>query len=118
MISSQEHWAKASRNESLLEDLGNWPTRYTEWEITVMFYSALHYVSAFLSSRGEHPENHYQRRKLVVQLTSIAAEYENLQQASQEARYDFVEFSPERVEQLRTRYFQPVKAEMLQRLSP
>ena len=116
MISWQEHLAKARRNESLLEDLSNLPTRYTEWEVTVMFYSALHFVSAFLATLGEHPENHHQRKKLVAQLTRIAAEYEDLREASNEARYDFVEFSPELVADLRFNSFDRVVNEMTTRI--
>ena len=118
MISRPEHLLKAYRNEEFAVAVSALPTRRTEWEVTAWFYSALHFVGAFLAGQGRHPKTHQERRQLVRELTGVRREYEYLFQSSLAARYDFVEFSPERVEQLRTRYFQPVKTEMLQRLPP
>ena len=42
------------------------PERYTEWEVTMLFYSALHYVDAFLATRGLHPQSHLERKDLVA----------------------------------------------------
>ena len=116
MLNWQAHQQKAVRNESFANDLINLPTRYTDWEVVAMFYSALHYVSAFLDTLGEQPKTHQQRQKLVAQHTSIAAEYEDLFQARLDARYGFVEFSPELVADLRFNSFDRVVNEMTTRI--
>lgn len=87
--------------------------RFTEWEITALFYAALHYVSALFATQGHDPKDHRQRRNLVIRLTNVSKEYENLYQASLEARYDLVEFTPLQVELLRSNDFLQVKEEVL-----
>ena len=46
MATVQEYLEKAERNEKLADTLASLPERYTEWEVTALFYSALHYVNA------------------------------------------------------------------------
>src|SRR5262245_5688232 len=44
----QGHLQQAHRNESLAQRLGIPPLRTYDWAITVLFYSILHFVDAYL----------------------------------------------------------------------
>ena len=70
MLTVQEHLTKAERNERFVEAISVISERFPEWEITVLFYSALHYASAFLASQGHNPEDHRRRNDLIGRLKS------------------------------------------------
>ena len=95
MPSVSEHLEQAERNESLYKDLCRLFTsvpNYTEWEVVVLFYAALHYVDAWLTrSEDIHPRNHAQRLGLVRTnnaLRPISDEYRRLYRMSVLARYE------------------------------
>jgi hypothetical protein len=44
----RDHLQQARRNEDLARKLGSKPLEAYDWAITVMFYSLLHFVDAFL----------------------------------------------------------------------
>lgn len=113
MHTPQEHLAQAARNEEFANAISGFDTRLTEWEVTALFYSALHYVSAFLASRGYEVKNHQERRNLIAQHTNVSYEYDNLLQHSMDARYEMKKFTPGEVEELRADDFLRVKKEML-----
>ena len=89
------------------------PDRYTEWEVVMLFYSALHYVDAFLATRGLHPQSHFERKDLVASLTSLARYYEILFKRSMNARYHLYQFTPQEVDRIRNGAFRRVKEEVL-----
>ena len=89
------------------------PGRYTEWEVAMLFYSALHYVDAFLATGGLHPQSHRERKDLVASLTNSARYYEILFKRSMNARYHVYYFTPQEVDRIRNGAFRRVKEEML-----
>ena len=113
MRTPQEHLAQAARNEEFANAISGLETRFTEWEVTALFYSALHYVSAFLATQGYEAKNHHERRSLIAHYTNVSYEYDNLLQHSLDARYELKQFTPEEVELLKADDFYRVKAEML-----
>lgn len=113
MHTPYEHLAQAERNEEFANAISGLETRFTEWEVTALFYSALHYVSAFLATQGYDVKNHHQRRNLIAQHTNVSHEYDNLLQHSLDARYEMKNFTPEEVELLRADDFRRVKEEVL-----
>ena len=113
MHTPQEHLAQAAMNEEFSNTISGLDTRSTDWEVTALFYSALHYVSAFLANQGYEAKNHHERRNLIAQLTDVANEYDNLLQHSLDARYEMKKFTPEEVELLKEDDFRQVKEEML-----
>ena len=113
MLNAQDHLALAERNEQFAETLALLPQRFTEWEVTTLFYSALHYASAFLVTQGHHPENHSHRNSLVRGLTGIGTDYRNLYSLSLDDRYRGVAFTPRRVGEIRTGPFRRIKDEVL-----
>lgn len=113
MPGEQEHLVQARRNEEFLLLIRELPVRYAEWEVTTLFYSALHYVDAFLATLNEHPRSHRARIDRVRSATSLRDEYRNLYNASMEARYGTIPFPTGQLDWLRTGAFSRVKAGML-----
>lgn len=113
MRTPQEHLEQAARNEEFAKAISGLDVRFTQWEITALFYSALHYVSALLASQGYEAKNHHQRRALIAQHTNVTNEYDNLLQHSLDARYELKQFTSEEVELLKADDFRRIKAEML-----
>ena len=55
----QEHLQQAQRNEALAFQLGNPPIEAHDWAITVLFYTVLHFVDAYLlQQHGIVPRGH------------------------------------------------------------
>lgn len=57
-MNTDEHLAKARRNERFLEAINEVQPPYHEWVVVVAFYAAVHYVDAFFALRDTHPETH------------------------------------------------------------
>ena len=93
--------------------MASYSERYTEWEVTILFYSALHYVDAFLATQGAHPKSHRERFDLVSNLTDLARYYEILFKRSMNARYHLYEFSSEEVARIKNGAFRRVKEGIL-----
>ena len=113
MHTPQEHLAQAARNEEFINAISGLDTRFTQWEVTALFYSALHYVSALLTSQGYEAKNHHARRALIAQHTNLSYQYDNLLQYSLDARYELKQFTPEEVELIKADDFSRVKEEIL-----
>lgn len=67
--------------------------QFYDWEITTLFYAALHYVDAYFAgitnTLHQHPKSHMKRQKLVnLYLGQIAVEYGKLSKLSENARYE------------------------------
>lgn len=112
MPSQTRHVAKARENERLSETLQDTP--FTDWSVTTMFYSALHWVDAWLAAQPvpAHPQSHVQRNQFVNQSAFLRQQrrnYRELQDRSLDARYECVSFLPSKVEELRTDAFSPLK---------
>jgi uncharacterized protein (UPF0332 family) len=98
----EEHLDKASRNEKLADVLA--AGSFTDWAVTVYFYSALHYAHAILAIYGQHPESHEATSPLVrgnQVLKKIWAEYRSLQTASRNARYYAATITPQHLQDVR-----------------
>ena len=92
MPEQSEHIAAAEANTQLATTLLDMsPT----WSIVVTFYSALHWVDAFLATYPLHPENHVERNYYVglSPLAPIFPSYIRLSNHSREARYDLRAFT-------------------------
>ena len=87
--------------------------RCPEWEVTILFYSALHYVDASLATHEAHPKNHHERKALVASLTNFARYYDILFKRSMNARYHLYEFTPQEVDRIKAGAFRRVKEEVL-----
>src|SRR5262245_22802242 len=98
----QEHLQQARHNEALASQLVNPPLEAYDWAITVLFYTVLHFVDAYLlQQHGIVPRGHTAtwnrqtgqrspgRNDYVRQhLRQISGAYEMLYDASRLARYE------------------------------
>lgn len=61
---------------------------YRNWEITTLFYSALHIVESYLSKIAGEVKSHTARNDLIRNhLSGISNEYRKLKDLSEKARY-------------------------------
>ncbi len=117
MPSEAQHLAKALHNErfclAVVDGLEPSFGQFYDWAITGMFYSALHYIDAYLDrSLATHPETHADRRRIIArirQLRPIREQYTLLSRRSQSARYGPVSFAGSDVQNLRDNYFIPLR---------
>ena len=92
MPRKDEHidWAGHDRNFWSSIDLDNTP--FTDWAVTGMFYESLHWVEAFLDTKGYHSGGHPQREKNMLlfesELRAIHTDYGKLKQDSETCRYE------------------------------
>ena len=64
-------------------------SRYADWEITALFYSAVHAVDEYLHSMGEKPCNHRARNRLVYKrMWHIRQDYYDLYSLCRRVRYE------------------------------
>jgi hypothetical protein len=106
IIPYQRHQNQAKHNEQLLKEsafpnpCGLVPVNYKDWNITILFYTALHHVQAYLeknsSIRGYQTtfQNHRERNNYLARLSvtdmriaQIVDDYVGLCNASFLARY-------------------------------
>lgn len=67
----------------------------------MLFYSALHYIDAYLSGKGLHPSDHKVRDDEIANngcLSDIFKDYRRLKDLSRAARYEIAEFPPEKLD--------------------
>lgn len=117
MPSEAEHLSQADKNETVSREIavpGALSSRSTDWEVTTLFYSALHFVDAFLDHHQSiHPKNHSERKKWVSnvsQLKPITKNYLELYDRSQDARYLLLSIPPSEVSNIYANDFQPIKS--------
>lgn len=116
MPTQQAHLQQAEHNESLYRHLAAAAPTYADWQITALFYAALHYVDSYLAKTNIHPPDHAQRQKwvwMVGDLKSIAIDYALLRDRSQDARYRLVSFPAGFESQLYNNQFSRVRAHLL-----
>jgi hypothetical protein len=93
-LSKEEHLASAQRFDTFLSAI---PSQYAEWKVIVLFYSALHYVEAFLVTRSVAYRDHTYRDLAMErepETQPIRATYNRLKKAAHEARYEGTVFRP------------------------
>ena len=116
MATQAEHIKQAERNEKLAETLAR--TAYHEWTVTVLFYSALHYVNAILVVSGEKIDSHGQRQTLMWKNDTtkrIYNEYRTLETLSRNGRYHLAPVGADDVDRARQN-FDILKAHLRSRL--
>lgn len=103
MPQKAEHLRQASKNEGFFESFHLDSTPYLDWVVTGVFYSALHYVDAYLASKSIDPRSHEERHAYVsreANLRFVEAEYLKLENQSRLARYECFRFRPGKVREL------------------
>ena len=116
---AERHLRKARDNFALYEQLRG--EGKLDWAVTLLFYSALQLVDAWLVQNGHGtPPDHDRRRKLIMRYLSCIwdrrrTHYKDLEDASRDARYNLAVFSDAQVQNLHDREFGHIKAQMANR---
>lgn len=91
MPGQNEHTMQAQHNRSFWSSFNLSTTPFIDWVVTGIFYEGIHWVEAFLSTRGEHPNTHGQRLLAMlrnnIEMAPIQADLEILKVESENARY-------------------------------
>ena len=118
MPSEADHLAKAERNERFSDTIASAAAsaeQFQEWEVVALFYSALHYVDAYLDHIvGTHPASHRERRYAIAnspELWRVRRLYSTLYNYSLDARYSISSFSSPFVQDIRVNYYNRLKAQ-------
>ena len=97
MPAKDEHIAQAEHNRSFWGSFDLSSTSFLDWVVTGIFYEGVHWVEAFLETRGEHSDNHRQRlitMRRNAEVAPITADLETLKQESEIARYRCYKYTP------------------------
>ncbi len=96
MPSERVHRHQAEHNKQFLEWLDLDVTEYLDWAVTVIFYTALHFVEWLLATKGLHSDTHDNRHQAmgrVSELRPIYPDYRELETQSRRSRYEGAQFS-------------------------
>ncbi len=105
MATKDEHVTWAHHNNSFWTSFDINATPFTDWVVTGIFYEALHWVEAFLATKGYHSGTHRNRQWNIThfqeELGRVQAnEYNTLKWASEGARYRCHKFTPKDVQEM------------------
>jgi len=96
------NWAIHDRDFWTSIDLDSSP--FTDWAPTGMFYESVHWVEAFLATKGHHCKRHRQRERTMrlypSELGVIQVDFGLLKKDSENARYECYKHTAEEVRQL------------------
>ena len=93
--SKDQHLDKALDNEAFYGAVRSSLASYEGWQVTTIFYAALHYIDAYMATMNRHPKRHQDRDLLISReskLRRIAPDYFALRDRSIDARYEVVNF--------------------------
>ena len=128
MAPPPQHKAKALHNELFLQVPELTGDEFADWAVTVLFYSALHWMRALSAQegyqvRGYRPYKGYPGEDEVLQGTGIFTPqafewYRHLRDESRDARYETQPFSASDFRDLQQNFFKPFKSFVTSKLRP
>lgn len=103
MSTVAEHIERAKRNQRFAEYFDLDKTEFRDWVVTGYFYSALHWVDAYLVRENKKTDDGHSFRNTQINtdkvLTPISRPYRKLYSYSRNVRYDLIDFSPQQIRQ-------------------
>jgi hypothetical protein len=110
--SKGEHVQKADgdANFALALPLTSQPN--IDWALIALFYAAMHYIEAYMATKGQHLRSHETRDKMVARdsnLRKIFKEYADLKYYGYVARYEPYQFKATDVTSSAAPQFQTLK---------
>jgi hypothetical protein len=99
MPSDSEHIKRADLNEEFSELIPQKiDIKFDYWSVTALFYSALHWIDAFLGTKGVHPHNHAYRDTCLARFSElkndIYDDYFELKATCENSRYNLITADP------------------------
>jgi hypothetical protein len=101
-MSKDEHLSKAENNRRFAYALKPLDATLSGWTLTVLFYSALHYVEAYNATIQCHFINHNELNRHIEGTNSLAAihdDYRDLANFSWNARYQAIPYGVPEIEE-------------------
>ena len=100
MPKPNEHLSWARQNETFADTLDADTQVEANWAVTALFYAAVHYVNAYLVSRGLARQDHAVREASMRQpfFDPVRTKYKRLKDMSREARYEIAPYCQRDVE--------------------
>jgi hypothetical protein len=111
--SKDEHINKADGIVVLATSLPLKTQAEIDWSLVMFFYAAVHYVEAYLSTKGQHLRSHTTRDSYMGKdstLKKIYAEYQDLKFYGYNARYEVSRFTRKDVTNEAAVSFQDIKS--------
>jgi hypothetical protein len=119
MATPSEHRSKAIDNETLLDVHKLAEGKFAGWAITILFYSALHWMRALAAQEGFQIRRYSgdESEKLALKQIPLFRQssqqfnwYRALKDESRDARYEMRQYSSADFRDLKQRFFDPFKA--------
>lgn len=90
-MTTEQHIEKAEHNELFAGQMNKGLPIGRDWAVTLLFYSAVHFVGAYFARKRAHFHSHRQRDSAIAReaaLLAIYPDYRDLEDFSRKARYD------------------------------
>lgn len=101
MSTAPEHIERAKRNQRFAEHFDLDTTEFRDWVVTGYFYSALHWIDAYLVKVNKKTDDGHSSRNTLTntekELNPISRPYRKLYSYSRNVRYELLEFSAESI---------------------
>jgi len=119
MVTPSEHWSKALHNERFIDVHKLADGEFAGWAVTVLFYSALHWLRALAAQEGFQIERYrgknseeraFQQVPLLQESPRLYECYRALKDESQQARYEMKGFSSADFYRLSEDCYEPFKS--------
>jgi hypothetical protein len=110
-----QHLKQAAENEKLARLIREGPPEHYGWAVTALFYSAVQYGRAYLSSKDILITSHQQFATHLLRTTGneeLYGHYRRLKDESERARYDCATFSLADIDDLEREHFAPFREAM------
>ena len=102
MPDKHTHLKKASHNKNFYLSFNLYDTPFKDWLVAGIFYSALHLIDAYLTTKGVPSLKHKSRlnwmEKLAELSTTVYPDFRELKDFREEATYKCREFTPTEIE--------------------
>lgn len=87
----EQHLNRAAHNRRFVESARTLPGDYRGWQVTAVFYAAVHLLQAYLAAKTRfYPQTHQERDQLVISLPALRPihdHYSELKRVSVSSRY-------------------------------
>ncbi len=117
-ITPEQFLSKAQKNSRFTRELQASNIQSPEWVVVGAFYSAIHYVNAYLAKVNPKlvPNDHRNRKFFVTtvrELQPISRSYLRLSDKAREARYTMVSFNLRSSQELIDKDLTPIESHLL-----
>lgn len=114
MPSKDAHLKQACHNFSLFQSFDK--TQYPDWAATILFYTALHYVDAFLAIHDQNPGSHVMRDRYIRTVNQLRPLYQSycfMKNQSHNARYaPPTSFTPQDINDLEAIHLKKIRVSL------